>query len=215
MVLSAYMTIEGANLGAFKGSVREKSRKGTIGVIAVDHMVGAELEDGKAGDGRRDGVVRVRKEIDAATPKLHEAHASNERLNSVSIYFLRVPPFGGAEESHATLLLANARIASIRTVMENIRQPQFAAMPEYEEIEFAYEAIATTWRGATGSGATMVDSGAISADFRKSEAKDVVSRIASGIAQDIGKEVATKVAEFLKTEAKKIVTEALKEQKGG
>lgn len=226
MGLSAFLDLVGSKTGVIAGSARQETRKGKITVIAYEHRIDAErhgdeplARTGMPTDKRRHGVLVVRKEFDHASPLLHKAHAEEDVFTTCSLHCWRVPPAGGGpqgvrEENHWTVKLANARIAAIRTVMENARLTAFASMPEYEEVEFTYESILFGWSALVGKEAQVAqqDSQSIPGDFRKSDGNMVAKELVTDIAKDLGQEVGKQVADFLQKEAKKIVLDALKEK---
>jgi type VI secretion system secreted protein Hcp len=227
MTMTAFLKLTGDKVGDVKGSARQKGREFLISVIGFDHIVHAERYGdadplGKTGmptSKRRHGALVVTKEIDRATPKLHQAHAQNDVFKTFSLHCWRVPPAGGgpkgiAEENHWTIHLANARIAAIRTVMKNVRLPANSALPEMEEVEFTYDAIDYYWEALKGGDGSVVKQTcpAIDGDFTKANADMVTWQIVAGAVGDVSKAIGKQVGDFLKVDAKQMFLDALKEK---
>jgi len=227
MTMTAFLKLAGDKVGEVKGSARQKGREYLISVIAFDHVVHAERYGdadplGKTGmptTKRRHGSLVLTKEVDRATPKLHEAHSRGDVFKTFSLHCWRVPPAGGGpkgipEENHWTIHLANARIAAIRTVMKNVRVPANSTLPEMEEVEFTYDAIDYYWEALKGSDGSVAKQTcpAITGDFTKADANMLTYQIVSGAASDLSKSIGKQVGDFLKSDGKQMFLDALKEK---
>lgn len=226
MTMTAFLTLVGDKLGPIKGSARQKTREHKIAVIAYQHLVTAVRSEGGVLGGagmptekRNHGAFVVTKEIDRATPKLHEAHGTGERFSTFELQCFRVPPAGGGpknvlEEAHWTVQLKGARVTKIRTFLANVRLPKNSTMPEYEEVEFSYDTIGFGWSALTGNAGEVFkkESAALTGDFTKEDASMIAQRLASGVVKDVGKEIGKQVAAFVKGEGKQMFLDALKEK---
>ena len=76
-----YMTINGTKQGQFKGE--RMSEK--ISVTSVSHD--ARMASGMTTGRRQHGEITIRREVDAASPKLFQALSTNEVLSDVTIVF--------------------------------------------------------------------------------------------------------------------------------
>lgn len=154
MALNAYLRLKGAQQGDIRGSVIQKGREGRIAVIAIAHEI-VSPRDSASGlpTGRRmHKPLVITKELDKASPLLHRALVTNESIASFTLDLFAARSGGpgaggaaGAEVLEYTIALADAAIASIRTVMPNNRDPELAKRATYEEIAFTYRRITWTW----------------------------------------------------------------------
>lgn len=153
MALTAFLTLKlGGN--SVQGSSRFKDHEGALLVIGMSHEIGTNRDEhGMPTGSPKHRTLFVQKDIDIASPILHQAFRDNLAFDQFVLEFTRFPPAGGGQEIHATIGLTKPRIASIRAVMPNLRKPDNAPIPEYEEIGFTYEQIAWKWHGkGDGSG---------------------------------------------------------------
>ena len=128
-----YMTINGTKQGQFKGE--RMSEK--IAVTSVSHD--ARMASGMTTGRRQHGAITIRREIDAASPKLFQALSTNESLNDVTIVFHTT---GGGAGKVQTINLKNARITAVRKAGGS------------ELITMEYDTIEVTW---TDGGKTASD----------------------------------------------------------
>lgn len=146
MALMAYLRLTGEQTGEIKGSIAQKGREGKIGVIAVSHTVVSprDAASGQATGRNQHSPLVITKELDRASPLLHQAQAGNENFKEFVLEFWR-PSSTGAEQQHYTMTLGNASIASLRMVMANVRDPSLMKLDIYEEVAFTYQRITWTW----------------------------------------------------------------------
>jgi|HubBroStandDraft_6_1064221.scaffolds.fasta_scaffold1670595_1 type VI secretion system secreted protein Hcp len=103
--IDAYMVIKAEKQGPIKGEAMSEK----IAITSVSHdtvMASAGMASGK----RQHGAITIRKEVDAASPKLFQAMNSHEGLSDVTIVFR-----GGAAKAVETLDLKDAMITAVRT----------------------------------------------------------------------------------------------------
>ncbi len=232
MTLPAILRLVGENLGEVRGSARgtndqDTERKGKIVVLAYDHSVVAETTDktdlggtpGTPSGKRSHGLFKITKPLDRSSPVLQKAARDGELFTTFVLQCYREPPAGGGpkgvrEDRHWKIVLKNARIATIKTFMLNVRVPKDASLPEMEDVSFTYETIGFGWEALTGNGGEVgtAESAALPGDFRKSDGQMIAKRIVDGAIGAISKDIGTKVATFLKTEGKQMFLDALKEK---
>ncbi|MCB9881973.1 MAG: type VI secretion system tube protein Hcp [Planctomycetes bacterium] len=190
MALHAFLTVPN-----IKGSARQKGREGKIAVVAFKHEVQSDRDEyGLPKKGPKHGALLVTKQFDLASPGLHGAHANNETFNEVRLEFWRLPPSGGGEENHLTIALGKARIASIRSFMDDVRKPEGSLLSEYEEVAFCYEQIAWSYQSGDGK-----DSASSTVVERVEEYWDEkFERIVGDAAQAVGKAVTDGLKEAVK-----------------
>ena len=151
MAMQAYMWAKGTKTGAIDGSITQKSREKSMGVIAVSHSIISprDPQSGLPTGQRMHKPYVITKELDMATPLLYNVLCTNENLSEVTIKFftpqIKATGGTGAEVQHFTVKLTNANIASIDFRMANIRHPDLVKFTEYEEIALTYQKIEWTW----------------------------------------------------------------------
>lgn len=151
MALNAYLRLKGQKQGDIRGSVTQKGREGKIMVIAVSHEVlsprdpASGLPTGK----RQHKPIVITKEIDKASPLLHQALGNNETITEWELQFwgaqTKAAAGGGAEVQTYTITLRNASIASIAMRMPNNKDPALMKFETFEEVAFTYGQITWTW----------------------------------------------------------------------
>jgi type VI secretion system secreted protein Hcp len=151
MALNAYLKIKGQKSGDVKGSVTQKGREDSIGVIAVSHEIvsprdpASGLPTGK----RMHKPFVITKELDKSSPILYNILVNNENVTEFELKFwtpqLKAAMGTGAEVQHYTVKLTNANIANINFRMLNNKNPELMKFAEYEEVSFTYQKIEWTW----------------------------------------------------------------------
>jgi type VI secretion system secreted protein Hcp len=152
MSLNSYMTAKGQKQGEIKGSCEQKGRENSMMIIAVSHEIVSprDSESGLATGKRMHKPLVVTKELDKATPLLHNSLVHNENLTEVVLKFykpqIRATGGMGQEVNHYTIKLTNATIASITMRMPNNRHPELKQFETFEEIAMTYEQIEWVWQ---------------------------------------------------------------------
>ena len=160
MALMAYMTVKGQKQGTIKGSVTQKGREGSIGVIGYHHNVvrPRDTQSGLPTGHRLHKPFTVVKATDVATPRLYNALCTNENLPEVTVEFwtpqIKAGTGVGAEVQYYTVKLVNAGIASITALMQNLDDAVQHKFPMQEEVAFTYQKIEWIW---TDGGITAQD----------------------------------------------------------
>lgn len=151
MSLMTYAYLVGQKAGPVNGSITQKGRENSIGVIAVSHQI-VSPRDPQSGlpTGQRQHKAWVfTKELDKSTPILYGILCNNENISSATFKFwapqLKAGSGVGSEVQHFTVKLTNANIASIDFRQPNIRHPDLAKFAEYEEVALTYQKIEWTW----------------------------------------------------------------------
>lgn len=151
MALNAYLTLSGEKTGEVRGSVTQKGREGKIMVIAAHHEVVSPRDQvtGLLTGKRQHQPLVITKQVDRASPLLHQMQGSDERIVTWELDFwaaqVRAAAGIGAETMIYTITLGDAAIASIATVMPNNKDAALAKLEPYEEVAFTYQQIAWTW----------------------------------------------------------------------
>lgn len=110
----AYVTIEGTKQGKFKGSAQIKGREETIEISK--YRLGAkqthDVESGQATGKRQYQAISFKKAVDAASPQLMQALATNETLKTVRFQFYGPSIDTGQDRVYQTVTLTNASVHS-------------------------------------------------------------------------------------------------------
>ena len=203
MPLTAALNLTGNKTGQIKGNIRQKTREDQIAVTGVSHEIRTPSEaDGMPGAKPTHGVFVVTKDVDHASPLLHKAQAEGDTFSQWALMFFRLPPSGGQEENHYTIVLTEAKIAWIRTSMPYSRKNENFPLPESEDVAFAYKGIAWEWHGKDAGKSTGKEPQAAFA------AGDWESKLDATISKAI-KEHATAQAKAFAEAVKVAVKEAL------
>ena len=146
MSLMTYAYLVGAKHGQVKGSVTQRGREDSIGVIAVSHRIVAPRDPstGQASGKRKHESWMFTKELDKSTPILFHMLCTNEVLPTATFKFWAVDHKGG-EAQHYTVKLTNATVGSQEFRQLDIRNLEFAKHAEYEEVHLTYQSIEWTW----------------------------------------------------------------------
>lgn len=161
MAFNAYLSITGQKTGVVKGSVIQKGREGQIAVYAVQHEVVSPRDagSGQATGKRQYKPLVITKEIDQASPVLHQLMTTNESLKEVKLNFYGptkgVVSGAGVETLIYSIKLSNAAISRVTTIMENNKIEPGKTLPVLEEVVFVFGGIEWTW---TAGGITSSDS---------------------------------------------------------
>lgn len=195
-------------LGDIKGSARQQGREGEIVVRGFRHHAGSVPDaNGYPSDDSRAGYLVVLKEFDLATPLLHKALADGEKMREGSLRFFRMPPGGGREENHLTIVMTGVRVASISSTMLYNRRQEDSLIPEFEEVALTYETLAFTFATGGGEGSSeksrsTSNSGTITYDGFDALSDSLGGIIKSSVA-DGAKSLSEKIVPFLKDRLEK------------
>ncbi len=158
--MNAYMSVKAQKQGLIQGSVTQKGREGKIMVIASDHFVlsPSDAATGLPTGKRQHKPFMITKEVDRSSVQLRAAFVTNENLPEVQIQYwtpnIKAATGVGSEYQYFTVTLSNARIANIRHVMHNNKNPELMRYAASEEIALVYQKITWTW---TDGGITYSD----------------------------------------------------------
>jgi type VI secretion system secreted protein Hcp len=151
-VIFADLTASGKKI---MGGVNLKGHEGHIACIAYEQK--GVLQNGPVP--RHYSPIVIRKEIDRSSPILWEAMIKMQVIAGDFRFFRPENrqlggAGGGVDFQYYTVNIKNARIIGIRQVTENVRNPEQARLPDYEEVTIAYDAITWTF---TDGGITASD----------------------------------------------------------
>jgi type VI secretion system secreted protein Hcp len=201
MALDAFLSFG----GKIKGSVTQKGREGKIRVYAVDHKIEA-MADGASGFPGKTvmpGALVATKSVDLASAPLQQALQENTVFGSVNLEMCRMPPTGGMEENHYTIVMTDVQVKSIRTYMRFNKPADDSLIPEIEEVALSYKAISFTYKSADGSasaGPFLRDK----FDDRDDSLKLAIQKGVSGAAKALGTQIGIGLKDALKKEEEKV-----------
>ncbi|MCC7537974.1 MAG: type VI secretion system tube protein Hcp [Deltaproteobacteria bacterium] len=161
MSMLAYLYMKGQKSGDVKGSITQKGREDSMGVIAVSHEIISprDPQSGLPTGHRQHKPFVITKELDKASPILRNIMVTNENITEATIKFwtpqIKAQTGQGIEVQHYTIKLTNANIATLQFVQPNVKIPDQAKFTEYEELGMTYEKIEWTW---TEGGIVAMDS---------------------------------------------------------
>mgnify|MGYP000396511475 CR=1 FL=1 len=199
MALDAFLSFD----GKIKGSVRQQGREGKIRLFAVDHTMGA-VADAESGFPTKTVMPRamiVTKSVDLSSAPMQTALAENTKFGSVNVEMWRMPPTGGVEENHYTIVMTGVRIASIRLVMRFNKPPENMQLPETEEVALSYEGIAFTYKSLDGSN-NCPTSTRDKFDETEDKLKSALVDGLKGAAKDLGSSIGSAIKEAMKDAGK-------------
>lgn len=95
---------------------------------------------GGAAGARNNRPVRITKEVDKCTPRLHEALSRNERLIKVEFTFFRASA-SGVQELFFKITLEDAFISMVRDRLAEGDDPGSVRFPMIEDVEIVFRRI--------------------------------------------------------------------------
>jgi type VI secretion system secreted protein Hcp len=150
----AYMTIDGAKAGKFKGGALTKGNEGKIECIGFNYSVSSphDMATGMATGKRMQQPVRIIKTFDSSTPQLLTALYTNEVLKTVVIEFYKRSQTG-MEVPFYTITLTNATISAIAQNGGTAPEKVGTSNIPNEEISFVFQKIEVNYKDGNVSAA--------------------------------------------------------------
>jgi type VI secretion system secreted protein Hcp len=140
----AYVKIEGKTQGTFKGEATRVAGTNYIAVVRYNYEV-TSPHDSATGQptGRRQHMaVVITKALDATSPQIFQALATNEVLTQVTIEFL-TSTVDGKEITYYTVTLKNATISDIHQHMNQTQATAASGSPvstePMEDVSFTFQ----------------------------------------------------------------------------
>jgi type VI secretion system Hcp family effector len=134
----AYMQVEGAKQGKFKGATDDR-----IAISGFSYQA-ADKATGMATGRRAHETITITREIDKASPMFLSASKTGEVLNNVQIVFLRP----GTQEVSKTMTLTNVMVTGIK---------QSAGERPTESITLSFDAANVVAKDSKGNKTAMDD----------------------------------------------------------
>jgi type VI secretion system secreted protein Hcp len=156
--MPCYLTLTGEKAGPIEGLNTITGHEKEIPIRAVEHIIEIPRnpQTGSPTGQRIHLPMTLTKEIDKASPLLHQVLTNGEKLTHVTLaYYRHVPE--GKDEKYYTVTLSDATITSIRTWMPDRELEANNTMGHMEDISFAYSGIKWCYEkgGVTGEDAWM------------------------------------------------------------
>jgi type VI secretion system secreted protein Hcp len=146
MPIPAYAWFTGTKSGPLKGSVAISGREGSSEVMEFDHQVyiPTDKASSKLTGTRVHEPIKLVKSFDSASPMLYAACCNGETLSEVVVKWYQIDATG-AETEYFTHKLQNAKVAGVRALMPNTKDPDKERYVHQEEVSLTYETIEWTY----------------------------------------------------------------------
>jgi type VI secretion system secreted protein Hcp len=154
MALPIYIEIEGTKQGKFEGGCKRKGREKMIEGLQAHHGVDVPTDrmSGKITGNRVHGPFTFTKEIDKASVPILQALVTGETIKTMTVHFWHITPEGKEVELY-NIVLEDAQICSVNTILPNIKQE--GQLNPMEEVSLRYSTV--TWTFLDGN-LTVTDS---------------------------------------------------------
>ena len=140
MEVSSYVVIDASIQGRIEGSCLRKGRENRIAIYDFSHSVHLPYQGNQrsaTGKVVHEPVVFT-KEVDKSTPRLYQALARRECLNTVTFTWYRFTPVG-TEELYYQMELSNAYFLEVAPWTPEPAKPNTNALRFMETVKLAYE----------------------------------------------------------------------------
>jgi type VI secretion system secreted protein Hcp len=140
----AYVKIEGKTQGTFKGEATRVAGTNYIAVVRYSYEVTSPRDSatGQPTGRRQHMAVVITKALDATSPQIFQALATNEVLTQVTIEFLTTT-VDGKEITYYTVTLKNATISDIHQHMNQTQGTAAGSSPvstePMEDVSFTFQ----------------------------------------------------------------------------
>lgn len=125
-----------------KGDNPIKGREDSSEVIEFEHNLRIPIDEhmGTVSGKRVHAPVTLTKTIDSATPMLYQACAEGKTLDELTIEWYRIND-QGVEELYFTHTLKKVKVAEVKAVLPNTKDPSQERLTHLEEVQLMYESI--------------------------------------------------------------------------
>jgi type VI secretion system secreted protein Hcp len=119
-----------------------RGREDSSEVIEFEHnlRIPLDVHMGTVSGKRVHAPVEITKAIDAATPMLYQACAEGKTLDELTIEWYRIND-QGVEELYFTHTLHRVKIAEVRALLPNTKDPSKERLTHLEQVKLMYEEI--------------------------------------------------------------------------
>jgi type VI secretion system secreted protein Hcp len=153
MAIPGYMYITDDQGSPVKGTVKVKGRENSVEVMSFFHeiRIPTDADTGRLTGTRKHEPFVIVKEFDSSTPILNKACSAGKTLNQVKINWYRINP-KGAEEAYFRHTLSNAKVVSVKPIVNDVKDPTKEKYGHLEKVAFRYDKI--QWEYLDGNIAT-------------------------------------------------------------
>jgi len=142
MAIPGYMWITDDQGNQVKGNVKVQGREHSMEVLSCQHEVRipTDVDTGRLTGTRKHEPFVIVKEFDAGTPILNKACASGKTMNQVKLSWYRINE-KGAEEEYFRHTLTNAKVVSVKPIVDDVKAPDKEKYGHLEQVAFRYDKI--------------------------------------------------------------------------
>lgn len=153
MAIPGYMWITDDQGNDVKGSSQVQGREGSIEVSSFQHEVRipTDQDTGALTSTRKHEPFIIKKEFDPSTPILNKACSAGKTLQQIKLSWYRINE-QGQEEEYFRHTLDNAKVVSVKPMVDDIKDHTKENRFHFEQIAFRYEKI--QWEYLDGNIAT-------------------------------------------------------------
>lgn len=153
MAIPGYMWITDDQGNEVKGNSQVQGREGSMEVSSFWHEVRipTDRDTGALTSTRKHEPFIIKKEFDSATPILNKACSAGKTLQQVKLSWYRINQ-QGQEEEYFRHTLTNAKVVSVKPMVDDIKDVSKENRAHFEQIAFRYEQI--QWEYLDGNIAT-------------------------------------------------------------
>lgn len=132
-----------------QGQNTKGGRTGSSPVIEFEHEVYSPIDEqmGTVSGARVHKALTLKKPVDTASPPLYKACCNGETLDEVRIEWYEITP-AGKEELYYTTTMKNVKVASVKDILPNTKDPGLEDQVHLEVVNFLYETI--NWKHEAG-----------------------------------------------------------------
>lgn len=133
-----------------KGASKVEGREGSVEAIDLQHEIYMPTDKNTGGltGVRVHDALSYIAPIDASLPTLLDACARGKNLQSAKFAFYKINP-QGSEQSYYNIELQNARVTSVRTMVDDVKNEANARKNHRVQVALRYEKI--TWHYEDGN----------------------------------------------------------------
>lgn len=146
MTVHLYLTANGTKIDG-DSSILSLERENSIECLSFSDAVrtAREASSGTASGERTYEPIRIVKRIDKSSPLIAKALCNNEVIEGTFKFFRPNPAGDGTTEQFFTVVIEEARVASVMRVSPDTIDPASSSAPPTEEVSFVFGKIRWTY----------------------------------------------------------------------
>ena len=139
MAIPGYMFITDDQGNNVNGTVKVKGREKSMEVLSCLHEVRipTDADTGRLTGTRKHEPFTIVKEFDSGTPVLNKACSSGKTLNQVKVSWYKIND-KGAEEEYFRHTLTNAKVVSVKPIVQDVKADSKERYGHLEQVAFRY-----------------------------------------------------------------------------